>query len=521
MTKALAAFALRVRDRDACASPPRLALSSPDNRAAMGGDAWNGKATLRLVYSFSGQGLTGATSTLEDLTRGAFIDSYDLPPLKGANGYDGHKAWERETSGTVTDQAGGDVIPLAITEAFLDRNLWWRPDGGGAEIVSMGTKSENKKTYNVLKVTPRGGTPVEAWFDTKTHLLARTIERNSTVILTTDFSDYRPVEGAMIAHKQVIDDGSHNLQTMTLARAAFSPALPASAFSKPAEHLSDYSIADGAHKTTVPFRLVNNHVYAEVSVNGSRPMTFIFDTGGHSILTPETAKALGITGKGDLSSGGGGDKIATSGVATVKSITVGGATIRNQSVTVLKFSAKGVEGMNEAGMVGYEFFARFVTRFDYGAHTITFIDKKHFDSKDAGVAVPMRLYHQFPEVLGSYNGIPGRFGIDTGSRMALMLTGPFAAAHAIRAHAPRGIAAVTGWGVGGPSRSFVFRGATLKLGDVRIDHPLTMINMDKGGAGASPVFPNNIGGGVLKRYIVTFDYDHSVMYLKRSEGTDF
>jgi hypothetical protein len=486
-----------------------------DNKAAMGN--WDGKATLKVEYAFSGQGMTGTNASLEDLQRGAFVDNYDIPPASGATGFDGTKAWEKDTSGTVTDQAGGDVIPLAITEAYQDQNLWWRADRGGATVESLGQKTDGGNTYDVLKITPNGGTALEAWFDPKTRLLYRTIEVQSIQLITTTFSDYAPVDGAMIARKQVIDDGSHNLQTLTLTSAKFSDALPVSAYQKPAEDLHDFSIAGGAHETTVPFHLSDNHIYAEVSVNGSKPLNFIFDTGGHSILTPETAKALDIGSKGNMTSGGGGDQLTTSGVTTLKSIRVGKAEIRDQTASVETMSPAGTEGIDEQGMVGYEFFARFITRFDYGHHTITFIDKKYFDPKTAGTPVPMRLYHQFPEILGTYNGIPGRFGIDTGSRMPLELNVAFAAKNNI--HAPDGaIEAQTGWGVGGPSHSQVFKGGTLTLGPVTIDHPLTMISLDKGGAGAAEAFPNNVGGGVLKRFVVIFDYDHSIMYLKPIKG---
>ncbi|MGN6517487.1 MAG: aspartyl protease family protein [Rhizomicrobium sp.] len=503
-----------------CLVSPVLAATPDDilaaNKAAMGN--WDGKTTLTLHYAYSGQGLTGTSASLQDLERGAFVDSYDIPPQAGSTGWDGTKAWEKEPSGTVTDQAGGDVIPLAITEAYLDRNLWWAPDHGGATVESFGEKSHGGKTYDVLKVAPKDGKPIEAWFDPQTHLLARTVEMQGTVSITTDFSDYAAVDGAMIAKKQVVDDGSHNLQTFALTSAKFSGAQSLSAYRRPAEDLNDFSIANGAHETTVPFHLWNNHIYADVSVNGSKPMTFIFDTGGHTILTPKTAKALGVEVKGSVSSTGGGDNIATSGEATVKSLTIGGATVTNQPSSVLNFAPPGTEGAHEQGMIGYEFFARFITRFDYGRHTITFIDKKYFDQKTAGMAVPMRLYHQFPEILGSYDGVPGRFGIDTGSRMPLQLNKAWAAKNGFPRPGTKTIEAQTGWGVGGPTHSIVFKGGTLKLGDVTIDHPLTMVSTDKGGAGSAEAFPSNVGGGVLKRFAVTFDYDNSTMYLKPIKG---
>jgi hypothetical protein len=515
MSKTFIAFLLSSTfATSALAASPAGILAA--NKAAMGD--WNGKATLKVEFAYSGQGLTGTSSSLEDLRRGAFVDTYDIPPQAGSTGWDGTKAWEKEPSGTATDQAGGDVIPLAITEAYQDRNLWWLPDQGGAEIISAGQKTDGGTSYDVLNVTPKGGTRIEAWFDPKTHMLYRTVELNGTQEITTTFSDYAPVDGAMIAKKFVVDDGSHNLQTFTLTSAKFSAAQPLSAYRRPAENLHDFSIANGAHETTVPFHLWNNHIYADVSVNGSKPMTFIFDTGGHSILAPATAAALGVSAKGNVSSSGGGDNIATSGEAMVKSITVGGATISNQPVTVLDTSPAGTEGANEQGMVGYEFFARFITRFDYGAHTITFIDKKYFDPKTAGMPVQMRLYHQFPEILGSYDGVPARFGIDTGSRMPLLLNKVWAEKNGFPKPGTHTIKAQTGWGVGGPTHSEVFKGGTLKLGDVTIDHPLTMVSTDKGGAGSVESFPSNVGGGVLKRYAVTFDYDNSTMYLKPIKG---
>ena len=103
-----------------CLSAPALAADPhailDANRIASGGAAWAGKSTLELEYAYSGQGLTGTLSSLQDLVHGGFVDSYDFPPTAGANGYDGAHAWEKEPSGTIADQAGGDMVPLAITE---------------------------------------------------------------------------------------------------------------------------------------------------------------------------------------------------------------------------------------------------------------------------------------------------------------------------------------------------------------------------------------------------------------------
>ncbi|HTT99088.1 MAG TPA: hypothetical protein VMF58_13640, partial [Rhizomicrobium sp.] len=110
MSKTLTAFLLSTTFATSVfAASPNDILAA--NKAAMGN--WADKATLKVEYAYSGQGLTGTSSSLEDLQNGRYVDSYDIPPQSGATGFDGEKAWEKEPSGTVTDQAGGDVLPLA------------------------------------------------------------------------------------------------------------------------------------------------------------------------------------------------------------------------------------------------------------------------------------------------------------------------------------------------------------------------------------------------------------------------
>lgn len=489
------------------------------NKAAMGGAAWDRSGALALDYDYVGQGLTGKTSTLYDIAGRGFVDRFAIGPQSGASGFDGANAWQQEPSGLVSDQKGEDVLPLAFNEAYRDGNLWWRAGFGGAGIRDEGQESDGTGRFDRLRVTPRSGKPFEAWFDAKSHLLARTIEAQGSQTITTFYSDYAPTNGVMVARKVVIDDGTGaaNRQTQTLRGAKLLSAEPTGGFAQPKVTLHDASLAGNARETTVPFRLVNNHIYAEVSINGSKPLLFIFDTGGHSLLTPDAAHDLHVVAHGAQTATGAGASVAQSGQARVDSIRIGGATIINQPVSVINFASQAIEGVDVKGMVGYEFFARFVTRFDYGAHTITFIDKQHFHPETAGTPVPIVLYYQLPQLNGSYDGISGRFCVDTGNRATLILTGPFAAAHDLRAKAA-GIEAMTGWGVGGPTYSFVTHGGVLKLGRVEVDHPLTLMSTDKGGSAAVDAFGNNVGGGVLKRFVVTLDYDHYTMYLKPVAG---
>ena len=485
------------------------------NHAAMGASL-DREGALDVRYDYAGQGLTGEVRSTYGIGGEGFVDTQDLGATTGATGFDGKTAWWKDPSGAVTPEGGGDVRQLAVNEAYRDGNLWWRADRGGAQIEVLAPQSSNGVSYDVLKVSPLGGKPFEAWFDAKTHLLARTIENQGAQTIATDFADYRELGGVMVAGKQVIDDGTgpQYRQTMTVKSVAQGPSLPLAAFAPPAWSVSDAHIANAEGRVTVPIQILNNHVYLEAKINGKGPFLCIFDTGGHSLLTPETAKALAVHSEGDAPGAGAGEGVVASGFAKGVNFQIGDLTLSRQAVTVLNFASKDVEGFDEQGMLGFELARRFVTVIDYGAKTITFIDPARFDPKDAGTPVPFVFYNHLPQVDGVFEGTPGRFDIDTGSRVELTLTKPFVEAHGLTAKHPKGVLAVDGWGVGGPSRSYVTRGDYFTLGPVRIDGLVASFGTQGKGAFADPNFQGNVGSGLLKRYAVTFDYNHQIMYLK-------
>ncbi len=485
------------------------------NKRAMGGADWD-HAALKTQYAYSGEGLTGKTEEIDDLKTGAFVESYELGPAKGADGYDGHDAWAQDLSGTVTLQNGGEQKALAVNQAYRAANLWWQPDFGGASIEDLGQRSKDAKLYDVLKITPKGGISFTAWFDAKTHLLARIIELRDGRPTTTRFSDYETVDGARMPKKVHISNGDAKYdQHETLIKAEFLPAQPAARFAPPAEQVDDFSIAGGASRTTIPFRLINNHIYAAVKVDGKGPFMFIFDTGGVNLITPPTAKTLGVRVTGAIQASGAGKGHMQAGLTKIDSLRIGAATIKSQPFIVLPLNAMSdVEGVDETGMIGFETFRRFVTRIDYGRHLLELIRPSAFNPVDAGTPIPIRFNGNTIEVEASYDGIRGNFTIDTGNRGSLDLDTPFVAKYGLRAKAQSGVETATGWGIGGPTFGFVMRGAPLEIGSIKIAHPIVSLSTDKSGAMADPTVAGNIGAGILKRFIVTLDYAHARLYLK-------
>lgn len=517
---ALTAFAVAGTAANWAIAAPSAADILSVNETASGGSAWAGKATLKADYAYSGQGMTGKVESLTDLKAPRYIDSYQIGPINGASGFDGKEAWEKDPSGTVDVKAGGDARQLAVSDGYRRTNTWWKADRGGATIQNDGEKTQDGATFDVLSVTPKDGKPFEAWFDTKTHLLSRIVEKRSGLSYTTTLSDYRNYDGVMLAHKAVgVASDGKNAQTQTLTSATFLPAQPDSAYAMPKTKVADYAIEGGAAQSVISFKLINNHIYGMAKVNGQGPHQFIFDTGGVNIVTPATAKTLGLKSQGDMDVRGAGTSTMKAGLTKVRQLKVGNAVVTDQLFVITDLNAlENIEGVPVPGMVGFETFRRFVTRIDYGAKTISLIDPAKFDPKDAGTPVPFVLNGRIPEVHGSFEGIPAMFDIDTGSRSALTVNGPFAKKHDVVAKHPGGFTTVTGWGVGGPATGYMLRAASVTLGDVAIHGIVTDVNDQKSGAFAGNEYSGNVGGGILKRFVVTFDYHDKVMYLKPVTG---
>jgi hypothetical protein len=485
------------------------------NQRAMRGVPASG--TLAARYRLHADGLDGTATVRSDLRTGAFVETDEVGLDRSERGFDGRVPWQRDISGVATDQLGGDRLPVAVNQAYRNANLWWRGDRGGARIRYLGRERDGGRSLDHLEVTPRGGSRFDAWFDSATHLLARTAEPQQFFKTRTDYEDYRPEHGVMAAHRREVDFGTGpaSIKTYTLSALALGAALASAPYGRPHDRPAGGTIVDGRHSTTVPFRFLNNHVYVQASLNGKGPYTFIIDTGGHTLISPRLAAAAGLQVAGESASSGAGEKTSTLGFAPYREIALGDVRLTNQTAFVTNIYDRSVEGIDVDGMLGFELFARFAVTLDYGARTMTISDFGSFDPAQAGTAIPFLFYDHVPFVRGSVDGIPARLDIDTGSRSEIDLTSPFVGARHLRDRYKPGIDTITGWGMGGPAHSHVVRLPSLSLGPVRQDGVVAGLSDARGGTFSDPSFEGNVGSGFLKRFAVSFDYSHQKMYLKR------
>jgi predicted aspartyl protease len=318
-----------------------------------------------------------------------------------------------------------------------------------------------------------------------------------------------------------------------LARAALLATLPAAVVAAAPPHHAppagvpgaSVRLSAGGH-ARLPFQLRGQHVWVRGRINGADSVWIVVDTGASSsVLDAAVAKQLELESAGTQQSMGAG---GTQHGGRVRDVTIelDGIAIHRPTIATIDLSAISAQGgRSMQAIVGYELFEACVVRFDYAAGWMDVWDRDHAPDSLGVSTVPMTLVHNHPYVeatltLPGRAPLTGRFVIDTGSTMALAVTPEVAARESVLAAFPRTVGLVSR-GVGGEIENRVGRARSFTLGSLTFDQP-TVVVPAAGGAGRISVEGSlgNIGGQVLGRCRVTFDYARSRIGFDPAEGFD-
>lgn len=506
-------------DHAAAESPLSPAEILARAKIAQGGEAWDRVRTLRLTGTISSGGLSGTATRVTDVRTGRFHDTWVLGPMKGANGFDGQEAWSQDSSGQSRADGADTPRRTAITESYRRAQVWWYPARHAAEVRALGERQERGRRFHILSISPVGGRPFELWVDASTWLFDHTVEHIDVDTFITYLSDWQDVGGVKVPYSartvRVGDEGKHDT-IVVVKRAERDVPIEDVHFARPGPPPRDFGIAGGRASTTVPFLVINGHIYVDVKLNGRGPYRLPLDSGGDNIVTPALARELGLESAGELPVSGSGEKVEDIGATEVERLEIGDAYLARQTffVYAIDWTAH-VEGVPQQGLIGYAVLRRFVTRIDYEHRQLTLYDPASFTYTGSGAVVPFVFNEHIPQVKGAIDGLPGAFDIDTGSRSSLDLTTPFVTRHRLIEKMRAGPERIAVWGVGGPSRKRMVRTRLLELGPVEIPALVTGLSTSKRGF-ANPDVAGNVGFGVLSRFTVIFDYGRQQLILEKN-----
>ncbi|MBV8638300.1 MAG: aspartyl protease family protein [Candidatus Eremiobacteraeota bacterium] len=471
---------------------------------------------IRADAKISAAGLTGTGTQWSDVRDGRFAEHASLPPIVQDDGYDGRVAWNRDGSGVVWDEGSDAGRSAAIDNAYLNTYALWKPDAAGAAVTYEGAKTEKGRAFDVLRITPSDSKlPVLVWFDASTHLPVREILARGPVVATTTLSGYRRTSGVMLPYVIHVDSTDGNNSDANVVGVAIDPAGAAGNLARPVPTVHDFSMQGGKTTTSVPVDLVENHVYLNVMLNGKGPYRFIFDTGGQNIVDPAVAREIGAFGKGQAQANGVGSTTESLSFAKVDSLQVGDALLRDQLFAVVPVrQGFGVSaGQPADGLIGWEVLARFVTSFNYAQKTVDLTLPSAAQAPSGAHVVPFVFNGTQPQIACAIDAIPSECTIDTGARDTLSFYAPFVAEHPSVKPAALTAAGVGGFGVGGPSVGQLGRVRSVQIDDITLNDLVGDFTSQTAGAFANPFTAANLGGNLLRRFDVTFDYNRQTMAL--------
>jgi predicted aspartyl protease len=488
----------------ACVSPPRAPAPATHSD-------WVRVVGLRGEGTVSAGGLEGRFESLEDVRNGRSINRYRLGPIEGAEGYDGERAWQRTGEESIVEDAP-EAVARARSNAWLTRRGWLQATG--ATYGSKIRRVEEGHEFDIVEARPEGGSPIELWFDPRTSRLVRTVAQVGQDRMVTRYEDFRDVAGVELPFR-VISEGNdpRNRTVAQYVKLEGVDAIPDDAFARADTAPEDFHFLDGAESATLRFDLINNHIFVDATIDG-HAVRLLFDTGGLNLLTPSAVVRLGLTSEGRLAARGVGKEQVDVGLAKAGTLRLGRLQMDAPLFYVMDLGdLPAVEGIEFDGLVGYEIFHRLAVRIDYAGRTIRLMPFEHYRAPAHATEVPFVLHGRIPVVEGEIDGIPAKLSIDTGSRSSLTLHAPFVREHdLIKRHGAR-FETVNGWGVGGPSRTWPVRLRHVRIGAAEIIDLAADLSTSATGSFANPDLSANAGSGLLRRFVVDFDYRSRRMHL--------
>jgi hypothetical protein len=291
-----------------------------------------------------------------------------------------------------------------------------------------------------------------------------------------------------------------------------------------------FTLADKATKVQIPIEIHNNLVVVPVIVNNQLPLKFIVDTGVRTtILTQKIFSDilhLAYTKKYTIS-GAGGENIVNAYITNNVTLDLPGVHGRGHAMLVLEtdyLELRNSLGSDVHGILGYELFSRFVVKIDYDARMLTLMTPNKFRPSKKFTRLPITVedtkpYYVAEVKINDTTSISAKLMVDTGASHGLFLDTESNSKIVVPA---KNISCVIGRGLGGLIRGRTARIKSVRMGKYEINdmianfpdpsHIPDTLRFGK-------VYRNgSIGGEVLSRFQVVFDFPSEKVYLKPKQG---
>jgi hypothetical protein len=272
----------------------------------------------------------------------------------------------------------------------------------------------------------------------------------------------------------------------------------------------------GPRAIRLPAEITAQHgIFVQARLNGSAPLWFLLDSGGGSPLILDQKRArdmnLPVDGRG-LGIGAGETPFAVTYSQGV-SVSLDGVQLNDQIVAATPLETlRRYAGRDLDGILGFQLFSRYVVEVQYANGTVNLYEPQNYQYTGSGQILPATIegkHFCIPARISLDGSEPldARLLVDTGAGQILTtLNTPYVDAHRLLPPSWTRATSRVQVGLGGETRVFAAHARSLELGRFTF-HDLTVeLSRDTKGLMSSADFDGILGGEMLQRFKVIFDY---------------
>lgn len=285
-----------------------------------------------------------------------------------------------------------------------------------------------------------------------------------------------------------------------------------------------FELNSGSKSVRLPFKLIRNLVIIQLKINDRGPFNFILDTGvGLMIITePKLVDSINIQNKRTIKMAGLGEGDAFEAYVTPPlKIDIPGLTSYDVAAAILKtdhFNLSNFVGIPVHGLLGYEFFNNLAVKLNFTDSTITVYRTRDARLFKKGTKIPITIESHKPY-------LEAKVKLPNGTEQLCKLVIDLGAGHPVSLEnmikknglPQKFVIANLGVGLAGPISGFLSRIDEVDLGKYKIKKVITSFPNDYDEEtlkNLSIPRDGNLGVGILKRFMVIFDYHDNALYLK-------
>ncbi|WKN33388.1 aspartyl protease family protein [Porifericola rhodea] len=290
-------------------------------------------------------------------------------------------------------------------------------------------------------------------------------------------------------------------------------------------------------RVEIPFEMHSNLIVVPVQINeGEEELKFILDTGVRTAILTNDLYVEGIPSPNDRVIhllGAGKEGQVSAFVSNNVSFTLPeGVEAEGNAMLVLQEDYLQLDnhlGVRIHGILGYELFSRFVVEVDYSTQNLILHRPEHFKPRRSYRELDMTIEDTKPYLsnlqlqINDSVYVQVKLMVDTGASHSLLLN---TGSHPRIKVPDKRLEGYLGRGLSGEIYGAMARVDNLKMADYELEGIITSFPEDSSlllPSQSRTLHNGNIGGSILKRFRVVFDYANQKMYLKKNRlyGKDF